>query len=102
MKKFFIVTVTAIVALTFGGCDPAQTESNLFPTAVGNSWRYEAEMVMRLTDAGDDTLWTQVTNLRVTGTIPLGAGGDAAVFVATDSLRQRMPWDTLILTSDTS
>ncbi|MFO7638613.1 MAG: hypothetical protein R6X14_04850 [bacterium] len=96
------VTVAAGMLFAVAGCGLFESEPDYFPTSVGSSWRYEAEMVLNQSDAGADTLWTQVTNLRVAGTAVLGGGKQAAVFVTVDSFRQRMPHDTLIMTSDTS
>ncbi|MFO7675287.1 MAG: hypothetical protein R6X12_03085 [bacterium] len=98
MRNPVLAILAAVAALACLSCDQFEGDADFFPTAVGSSWRYEAEMVL----LPSDTILTQVTNLRVTGTAPLGAGGTAAVFVTTDSLRQRVPWDTLLVNSDTS
>lgn len=99
MKKTILCALFAALLLVGAGCDIFGGDPDWYPTSVGSSWRYEGTTTFE-TDA--DTLMTQVTNLRVTGTAELAAGGNAAVFVATDSVRQRLPWDTLLVTHDTS
>lgn len=102
MKNLVLVAVAAAAALSVCGCDLFGKDPDFYPTTVGSEWRYEGEMVWSQPTAGTDTVWTQVTNLRVTGTAALGVGGNAAVFVSTDSMVQRMPMETLVVTVDTS
>jgi hypothetical protein len=99
MRKSVLFALAAAFLLV-AGCGLVGSDPDFYPNSVGSSWRYDAAMTISPADA--DTFWTQVTHLHVTGTAALGAGGTAAVFVSTDSTRQRVPWDTTIVTTDTS
>jgi hypothetical protein len=100
MKNLVLCAVFGALLLAGVGCDLfGGDDTDYYPTTVGSSWRYEGEMTI---ETDGDTLLTQVTNLDVTGTAELAVGGTAALFVTVDSVLQRIPWDTLLVTADTS
>ena len=95
-----VLVLTGAALLLTAGCDKLGGEPDFYPTSVGSTWRHT--IAATLVELDGDTVWSAVSRSEVVGKATLAAGGEAAVVVTLDSMRMRIPHDTIMVYSDTS
>lgn len=98
--KGTIVIAAVIAALCAIGCDSVKPD-NYYPMGTGSTWSYTMWSTLETTGESVDTMMTGTTEVEVTGTRQLTAGGDVAEFVSTVTSYTRLPMPDTTVEVDT-